>query len=123
MQLMRGILRIFVVGFTVISLLLVAAVAVAANSGTSASSATLKNSVVAVFSGHASSTGAQIGTSTNSVVAVSSGHANQTGVQAGTSNDGSNNGKECLPHGRGHHHHATGDRENDKCGGDDSGSS
>lgn len=45
------------VGFTVVSLMLVAAVGVVAHSGKSESSNTLKNSVVALFSVHSDQTG------------------------------------------------------------------
>jgi hypothetical protein len=107
MHFMRGLLRLAVVGFTVVSLLLVAAVGVSASSGR-AGSDTLKNSVVALFSGHSEQTAAH--------------HENGNGEGNGEGNGGG--GDKCRPHPR-HHHHATGDHENgDGCGAgsDDSGS-
>lgn len=53
---MRGLARIFVVGFTVITLMLVAAVGVSATTG-SAGSAHAFNSVVGLFSGHTNGNG------------------------------------------------------------------
>ena len=100
MQFVRGLLRFFVVAFTVVSLLLVAAVGVSASSG-KAGSDTLKNSVVSLFSGHSEQTAAH--------------HENSNG-------NGDGRGDKCKAH-KPHHHHATGDHENnDECGGDDSGS-
>lgn len=53
---MRGLLRLFVVAFTVLTLMLVAAVGVSATSG-SARSAHAFDSVVGLFSGHSESNG------------------------------------------------------------------
>ncbi len=91
--------------FTVVSLLIVAAVGVSASSGKSGSADTLKNSVVAVFSGHFDQTGFHEGTTTGT-------ESKHTGNQGG----------ECKPPKK-HHRHATPDRENEQCDtGDDSGS-
>jgi hypothetical protein len=106
-QVVRGLLRLLVVAFTVISLLLVAAVGVAASSGKIGTSNTVKHSVVAVFSGHFDQSGFHEG---------------------GTEISGKHNGHEgdeCRPSKKkNNHHHETGDEENNQCGrGDDSGSS
>jgi hypothetical protein len=95
------------VGFTVVSLLLVAAVGVSASSGKSGSANNLKNSVVAVFSGHFDQSGFHEGTNTVNEV-----------------RHGGKQGDECKPPKK-HHKHVTGDHENQRCdsGGDDSGSS
>jgi hypothetical protein len=91
--------------FTVVSLLIVAAVGVSASSGKSDSANTLKNAVVAVFSGHLDQTGFHEGTTTKG-----------EGVQGGEPD------KVCKPP-KQHHNHATHDRENSQCDtGDDSGS-
>jgi hypothetical protein len=93
------------VGFTVLSLLIVAAVGVSASSGKSGSADTLKNSVVAAFSGHFDQTGFHEGTTTK-----------------GEGGNGGNDDKFCKPPQK-HHNHATHDRENTRCDtGDDSGS-
>jgi hypothetical protein len=101
----QGLLRCFVVAFTVVTLLVVAAVGVSASSGKIGSSNTLKNSVVAVFSGHFDQSGFHEGTTTEK--------ARQSGNQ-----------DECKPTKK-HHKHETGDHENDRCDGegDNSGSS
>jgi hypothetical protein len=78
MQFVRVLARGLVVGFTIVSLLLVAAVAVSASSGK-----------VGLFSGHSAQT-------------------------APHQNNGDGGG--CRPHQK-HHHHATGDHDND-CGDD-----
>jgi hypothetical protein len=101
----QGLLRGFVVAFTVVTLLVVAAVGVSASSGKIGSSNTLKNSVVAVFSGHFDQSGFHEGANTDK-------ESKHTGNQGG----------ECKPP-KGHHRHATPDRENEQCDtGDDSGS-
>ena|SRR5450759_4512860 len=109
-RLVRGLLRVLVVGFTVVSFLIVAAVGVSASSGKVGSSNTLKNSVVAVFSGHVDQTGFHEGT-TNTDNTNSNNNDRQ----------GGHKGDECKPPKK-HHKHVTGDHENDRCGGDDSGS-
>ena len=94
---MRGLLRFVVVGFTVVSLLLVAAVGVSASSG-KAGSDTLKNSVVSLFSGHSEQTAA---------------HKEGNG-----NGDGGGGGDKCKPPKK-EHKTATGDHDNDdgdKCG-------
>jgi hypothetical protein len=102
---MHGLARVLVVGFTVVSLLIVAAVGVSASSGKIGSSNTLKNSVVAVFSGHFDQTGFHEGTTTN-----------------GDHRSDGNKGGTCKPPKK-THKHATPDRENPGCDtGDDSGS-
>jgi hypothetical protein len=94
------------VGFTVVSLLVVAAVGVSASSGKSGSANNLKNSVVAVFSGHFDQSGFHEGTNTDKEV-----------------KHGGQQGDECKPPKK-HHRHVTGDRENEQCDdGDNSGSS
>jgi hypothetical protein len=104
MQLVQGLLRGIVVAFTVLTLLVVAAVGVSASSGKIGSSNTLKNSVVAVFSGHFDQTGFHEGTTSKE-----------------DTNPG-NKGGTCKPPKK-HHKHVTADRENPGCeGGDDSGS-
>jgi hypothetical protein len=104
MQLVQGLLRGIVVAFTVLTLLVVAAVGVSASSGKIGSSNSLKNSVVAVLSGHFDQAGFHEGTST------------------GEDKHGGNQGDVCKPF-KHHHKHATPDRENEACdGGDDSGS-
>jgi hypothetical protein len=101
----RGLLRFVVVGFTVVSLLLVGAVGVSASSSKSRSAEQVRHSVVALFSGHLDETALHEGTgSTN----------NGDGSQHG------NRDHECKPSKK-HHHHATNDHENNECGGDDSG--
>jgi hypothetical protein len=127
MQLVRGLLRIFAVGFTVVSLMLVAAVAVAASSGRAGSSNAITNSVGALFaaplvSGHSAQAGVQSGATTNGTTTNGTTTNGTTTVASNSNAEDNGNGKSCKPHGK-HHHHATGDRENDKCGGDDSGSS
>jgi hypothetical protein len=109
-QVVRGLLRVLVVGFNVVSLMTVAAVGVSASSGKIGSSNTLKNSVVAVFSGHIDQTGFHEGTSNTDNT-----NSNNNDRQGG------NKGNECKPPKK-HHKHATGDHENDRCSGDDSGS-
>jgi hypothetical protein len=104
MQLVQGLLRGIVVAFTVLTLLVVAAVGVSASSGKIGSADTLKHSVVAVFSGHFDQTGFHEGTN------------------IGEDKHGGNQGDNCKPPKK-HHKHATADRENEACdGGDDSGS-
>jgi hypothetical protein len=104
-QSVRGLLRVFVVGFTVVSLLLVGAVGVSANSSKSRSAEQVRHSVVALFSGHLD----------ESVLHESTGSSNKDdGGQQG------NRDHECKPSKK-HHHHATNDHENNQCGGDDSG--
>jgi len=63
MQNVRGLVRVLVVGFTVVSLLLVGVVGVSATS-TSGKAGTTKafNSVVSLVSGHSDQTGAHDGT-------------------------------------------------------------
>jgi hypothetical protein len=104
--LVRGLVRVLVVAFTIVSLLLVAAVGVAASSGKVGTSNTVKNSVVAVFTGH----------------------FDQSGFHEGTGegdNHHGNQGDDCRHHKKHHENHETGDHENHQCGdgGDDSGSS
>ena len=105
--LVRGLVRVLVVAFTIVSLLLVAAVGVAASSGKVGTSNTVKNSVVAVFSGHFDQSGFHEG-----------------GTEISGKHNGGDEGDQCR-HEKKHHKdkHATGDHENDECGGDDSGSS
>lgn len=103
--LVRGLVRVLVVAFTIVSLLLVAAVGVAASSGKVGTSNTVKNSVVAIFTGH----------------------FDQSGFHEGTGEGerhGGHQGDDCKPH-RKHHHHESGDDENNGCDGegDNSGSS
>jgi hypothetical protein len=105
MQIVQGLFRTIVVAFTVLTLLVVAAVGVSASSGKLGSSNALKNSVVAVFSGHFDQTGFHEGTTTN-----------------GDHNNNGNKGGTCKPPKKAHKH-ATPDRENPGCDtGDDSGS-
>ena len=100
---MRGLLRIIVVAFTMVSLLTVAAVGVAASSGKEGPGNSVKNSVAALFSGHIDQVG---------------------GLSIGTANSESdNNGNGCHPpkkthkHGTpGHKHHPCGDDEDDDSG-------
>jgi hypothetical protein len=101
----RLLVRLVVVAFTIVSLLVVAAVGVAASSGKEGSANAVKHSVVEVFSGHFDLAGVHEGTTTSE------------GRHGGGQD-------ECKPHKK-HHKHVTGDRENDQCdsGGDDSGSS
>jgi hypothetical protein len=100
----RVLLRLLVVLFFIVSLLVVAAVGVAASSGKEGSANAIKHSVVAVFSGHVDLSGFHEG-STNTEDSRHSGHQ----------------GDDCKPPKK-HHHHATGDHEHNECGGDDSGS-
>lgn len=105
---MRGLLRFFVVGFTVVSLMLVAGVGVAA-SGKNGSSNTVKHSVVVLFSGHSEQTSARGGTTSES--------------SNGEGNRGNNDEKRCKPPKK-HHKHATEGHEHHPCddgSGDDSG--
>jgi hypothetical protein len=105
-QPVRGLLRVLVVGFTVVSLLIVAAVGVSASSGKNGTSDSVKHSVVALFSGHSEQ---------------SATHGDSSGKGEG---NGDKHGDNCKPHKK--NSHATGDHENDQCGGghgDDSGSS
>jgi hypothetical protein len=76
-----------------VSLLLVAAVGVSASSGKFGLSGTLKQSVVTLFSG----------------------------PSAALHGENGKGDDQCKPNKgfHGHHHHATGDRENDACEGDD----
>ena len=106
-EFVQGLFRGVVVAFTVLTLLVVAAVGVSASSGKIGSSNTLKNSVVAMFSGHFDQTGFHEGTNTT-----------------GDDRHSGNQGDTCKPPKK-HHKHVTGDRENEQCdsGGDDSGSS
>jgi hypothetical protein len=122
MQLVRGLLRIFAVGFTVVSLMLVAAVAVAASSGRAGSSNAITNSVGAVFAPLVSGHSAQAGVQSGATTAAGNNGTTTAVSKSDGEGDGNGNGKSCKPHGK-HHHHATNDHENDKCGGDDSGSS
>ena len=104
----RVLLRLIVVLFSIVSLLVVAAVAVAANSGKEGSATAIKHSVVAVLGGHFEQG------ILNGVVANS--------AQTTYGNEGNHN--ECKTPPQKHHTHATHDRENPKCDvGDDSGSS
>ena len=105
MQLVQGLFRTIVVAFTVLTLLVVAAVGVSASSGKLGSSNTVKNTVVAVLSGHFDQAGFHEGTTTN-----------------GDHNNNGNKGGTCKPPKKAHKH-ATPDRENPGCDtGDDSGS-
>jgi hypothetical protein len=93
----RGTLRLLVVGFTILSLMVVAAVGVSASAGKSGASNAVRTSVVAMFS--------------------------HTAHQGGCQNGDGEGGNTCRPSKK-HHHHATGDHENDDhgCGSDGSGS-
>jgi hypothetical protein len=106
--LVQGLLRLVVVAFTVISLLVVAAAGVAAGAGKQGSANAATHSVVAVFSGHFEQLGIE-GIQGGSI----------TSAERGSHSGGQ--GDDCRPHKK-HHHHATGDHENNECGGDDSGS-
>jgi hypothetical protein len=104
---MRGLVRLLVVGFTVLSLLIVAAVGVAAGSGKSGAADNVKKSVVAVFAGHLDQVGVH-GNSANGPISAS---------KEGKDKD---KDKECKPpkkvhkHGTpGHKHHPCGDDDED----------
>jgi hypothetical protein len=105
MHVVQGLFRGIVVAFTVLTLLVVAAVGVSASSGKIGSSNTLKHSVEAALTGHFDQTGFHEGSNTKS-------DDRNLGNKGGT----------CKPPKK-HHTHATPDRENPGCdGGDDSGS-
>ena len=100
---MRGLLRVIVVAFTMVSLLTVAAVGVAASSAKEGPTQTVKNSVAALLSGHIEQVGSP-----------SVGAANS---------ESDNDGNGCHPpkkthkHGTpGHKHHPCGDDEDDDSG-------
>jgi hypothetical protein len=102
-NLVRGLLRLLVVAFTIVSLLIVAAVGVAASSGKEGPGKAVKGSVTALFSGHVDQAG---------TVNVSTARA-----------EAENNGNGCHPpkkthkHGTpGHKHHPCGDGEDDDSG-------
>lgn len=95
---MRGLQRVFVVGFTVTSLMIVAAVGVSAASGPTRSA-------------HAF----------DSVAALVSGHFDLTGTHTeGNRNEGNGNGNDRCPPPNKHHKHHTGGHEHHPCG-DESG--
>jgi hypothetical protein len=123
MQLVRGLLRIFAVGVTVVSLMLVAAVAVAASSGRAGSSNAITNSVGAVFaplvSGHSAQAGVQSGATTaagNTGTTTAAGNGTTTDASKGAGEGDGNNGvgTGCKPPKK-HHTHATGGHKNHPC--------
>lgn len=93
---MRGLVRLLVVGFTVITLMLVAALGVSAASG-SARSGHVFDSVTGLFSGHSDVTGAH------------------------TQSNGNGNGKDECPPEKKHHFHRTGGHKHHPCGDGDPG--
>lgn len=133
MQLVQGLFRGFVVAFTVLTLSVVAVVGVSASSGKVGSSSTqigASSTQIEASSTQIGASSTQIGASNtlkNSVVAVFSGHFDQAGFHEGTTTKGEpansgNQDKVCKPPKK-HHRHATPDRENPACDtGDDSGS-
>jgi len=103
-QTMRGLVRLAVVAFTVVSLLLVGVIGVSATSSSGkADSVNVVNSLTALFTGHHDETGAGNG---NSVTHANNGKDREVG--------------QCKPpkkvhkHGTpGHKHHPCGDRDDD----------
>jgi hypothetical protein len=102
----RGLYRFFVVGFTLVSLALVAAVGVAASAGKTGSPDTLVNTAAALVSGHVDVAGVQIGSATL-------GSAVKATIKKG--DDHCKNQQQ----GPGHHDHATGGHEHHECDGHD----
>jgi hypothetical protein len=128
MRFVQGLFRGLVVAFTVLTLSVVAVVGVSASSGKVGSS----NTQIGSSSTQIGASNTEIGASNtlkNSVVALFSGHLDQAGFHAGTTtkgeppNDGHPGKAACKPSKK-HHRHATPDRENAACDdiGDDSGS-
>jgi len=101
--LVRGLLRLVVVAFTIVSLMIVAAVGVAASSGKEGSAKNVKNSVAALLSGHV-----QVGTLS---IGAHEDHARQP------QGNGCHPPKKVHKHGTpGHRHHPCGDDEDDDSG-------
>jgi len=101
--LVRGLLRLLVVAFTIVSLMIVAAVGVAASSGKEGSAKNVKNSVAALLSGHV-----QVGTLS---IGAHEDHARQP------QGNGCHPPKKVHKHGTpGHRHHPCGDDEDDDSG-------
>ena len=101
---MRGLLRVIVIAFTMVSLLTVAAVGVAASSAKEGPTQTVKNSVAALLSGHIEQVGSP------SVGAAISGSLESNG-------NGCHPPKKTHKHGTpGHKHHPCGDDEDDDSG-------
>ena len=102
-NLVRGLLRLLVVAFTIVSLLIVAAVGVAASSAKEGSANGVKSSVAALFSGHV-----QVGTFSFSA------HEDNAREPQG---NGCHPPKKVHKHGTpGHKHHPCGDDEDDDSG-------
>jgi hypothetical protein len=118
MQRMRGLLRILVVGFTVVSLMLVAAVAVAASSDKAGASNAVMNSVGALFSAPLVSSHSDQATAHSASTTDSGSVQNGTTTAASKSNgegDGNNGvGTGCKPPKK-HHNHATGGHKHHPC--------
>lgn len=110
MQIVRGLVRVFVVGFTLVSLMLVGVVGVSATSSSGKAQTTKAfNSVVALVSGHFDQKGDQKG----STGTTSSNKANEK-----DKDKDKDKGDKCKPpkHGDGtpgHKHHDCGDNDND----------
>jgi hypothetical protein len=107
---MRGLFRLLVVGFTVVSLMLVGVVGVSATSTSGkAESAKAFNSAVALFSGHSDQTGTHDGTGTTDT---------KNGKDKEKDKDHDKGDHQCKPPKHkngtpGHEHHDCGDPDHD----------
>jgi hypothetical protein len=104
MPTMRGLARLAVVGFTVVSLLLVGVVGVSATSSSGkADSVNVVNSLTALFSGHHDQTGTG-----NSSTVIGANHGKD--LEVGQCKPPKKHHKHGTP---GHKHHQCGDRDDD----------
>lgn len=105
----QGIYRLFVVGFTLVSLSLVAAVGVAASAGKTASPDVVTKATAAVLSTHIDSAGVHFG---NGVTVAA--ERGDCGKDKKVSTPGGE--KCCKDRGKDHEHeHATGEHEHHDC--------